>query len=382
MSYSQQFFGFNPFNMDRGEMNKDTEYYDILGIKVDANETEIKKAYRKLAVKYHPDKNPESGDKFKEITEAYEVLSDPEKREIYDRYGKVGLKGDNIGNPFEAFTNIFSNNEMLYKIAITLEEAYMGKTVKIEIITDIKCKGCDGEGTKNKTGKTQCKACGGKGIRVISQGLMHQIPTKCYECRGKGYLVTDKCEECKGEQTIKQKIQRDVNIKKGCRHGQKITIPGEGKNIKAVVEIISHNKFTRVNNNLIYIKEITLGEAICGTRFEIKHLDGRVLEIHTKQGDIISPKDVRKIRGEGMPIQDSETKGDLYIKFEVKFPEKGIYTKEKIDILRGILGVNNNTVEATEIGKTIIQLSMNNVDDESEQNYEQQRDGHVQCRQN
>ena len=157
----------------------------------------------------------------------------------------------------------------------------------------------------------------------------------------------------------------------------------QGKNIRAVIEIVPHNKFKRVNNNLVYIKEITLGEAICGTRFEIKHLDGRILDIHTKQGDIISPKDVRKIRGEGMPIQDSEMKGDLYIKFEIKFPEKGKYSMDQINKMREILGVENNSNEQkTEKNMTKIELSMNNVEEQSERQSEQQRDGNVQCRQN
>jgi len=226
---------------------KETEFYERLGVKPECTENEIKKAYRKLAVQFHPDKNPdnpEAVEKFKQISEAYEVLSNADKRELYNKYGKDGLKegGFSGSNPFDIFASFFGDfggfggsrkggkkrgEDLIHQLQVTLEDLYNGKKTKLQVTKDVICKECKGSGAEKEGANVKCKTCDGKGIRILTQRMgmfVQQMQTVCHDCQGKGEIIKeeDKCKKCKGQKVVKQKKLLEVEIDKGMSHGQKV----------------------------------------------------------------------------------------------------------------------------------------------------------------
>lgn len=336
-----------------------TDYYEILGVAKDAPVNDIKKAYKKLAIKYHPDKNPDAGDKFKEIARAYEVLSDEEKRRIYDQYGEEGLQGgggggfhsaQDIFNSFFGFGDMFGRGgggggrrgprkgqDFVHPLQVSLEDLYNGTTRKIMITRKKKCVDCNGLGGTNKDAVKKCPVCKGSGVQMVIKqlgpGFIQQMQTTCSECKGDGEIIDKKymCKKCNGQKVIEEKKKLEVHVEKGMRHGQKITFPGEADelpdtipgDVVLVLQQKQHAVFTREEDHLIMDKKITLQEALCGLEFTIKHLDDRVLYVRSKPGSIIKPGDIKQIDGGGMPkLKSPYEKGNLYIKFEIEFPKE------------------------------------------------------------
>jgi len=290
-------------------MVKETKYYELLGVPPGADEGEIRKGYRKMAQKYHPDKNPDAGDKFKDISHAYEVLSDAEKRQRYDQFGEAGLKDDHSGgfDPEDIFSAFFGGGrrggggnrgprrgkDEAVALNVTLEDLYNGKKAQVSFDKISTCTQCEGRGSKKKGQAVKCKTCGGQGVYLAVRHmgfLMQQVQQRCHDCSGTGEFLkeSDKCTMCSGRKVREAKRALDVHVEKGMRHGSKITLTGEGDQIPGILpgDIIvvlqqkPHRDFTRDGDDLIYVKKLKLIEALTGFKFAITHLDQRVLVVH------------------------------------------------------------------------------------------------------
>ncbi|KAG1142193.1 hypothetical protein G6F37_002285 [Rhizopus arrhizus] len=352
-------------------MVAETKYYDILGVSPSASESELKKAYRKLALKYHPDKNPDAGDQFKEISHAYEILSDPEKREVYDQYGEEGLNGQGgMGgmNAEDLFSQLFGGGggffggggrrgpqgprrgkDMMHQLKVNLEDLYLGKTSKLALQKNTLCSKCDGKG--GKEGAVQsCRGCNGQGIRIMMRQMgpmIQQVQQACPECRGTGEVISekDRCTQCLGKKIVSDRKILEVRIERGMRDGQKITFSGEGDQAPGVIpgDIIivldekPHPHFSRKGEDLVYEAKIDLLTALAGGQFAIPHLDDRVLMVSVLPGEAIQPDMVKVIPNEGMPMHRIESRGHLFVKFTVEFPQSNWTDQDTIKQLEAIL---------------------------------------------
>jgi len=339
-------------------MVKETKFYDLLGVPPTADENSLKKAYRKLAMKYHPDKNPNAGDKFKEISNVYEVLSNPEKRKIYDQGGEQAIKeggsggGGGFHSPMDIFDMFFGGGDpfgrgggrargprrtknLVHQLSVSLEDMYNGTTRKLALQKNVICDACEGVG--GKPGCFQkCHNCRGSGMQVriqqIGPGMMQQIQSMCGECHGEGESVDPKlrCKKCAGKKVNRERKILEVNVDKGMEDGQKITFSEEGDqepgmepgDIIIVLDEKQHGVFQRNGMDLIMKMDICLTEALCGLKKTIKTLDDRTLVIQTIPGEVIKTGDFRAVHGEGMPqYRNPFEKGRLIISFNVVFPE-------------------------------------------------------------
>ncbi|KAK7862007.1 hypothetical protein R5R35_002146 [Gryllus longicercus] len=334
-------------------MVKETGYYDVLGLKPDCTTEDVKKAYRKLALRYHPDKNPTEGEKFKEISKAYEVLSNPEKRRIYDQGGEQGLQEglgpEGFSSPFDIFDLFFGNpfgggraghsrerrvKDIIHQLSVPLEELYNGAVRKLALQRNVICDKCQGRGGK-KGSVEKCPKCRGTGtfieIQQIGPGMLQQIQTMCPECHGTGERISskDRCPKCNGKKTVRERKVIEVHIDKGMVDGQKISFRGEGDqepgiqtgDIIIIVDEREHEKFKRIRSDLIMKMELELVESLCGFQRVIRTLDERDLLITVVPGDVTKHGEVKCILNEGMPLyRNPYEKGRLIIKFFVNFP--------------------------------------------------------------
>ena len=339
----------------RGNSN-DTKLYDLLGVDKSIDDNSLKKAYRKLAMKWHPDKNPgnqEAEKKFKEISAAYDILSDSEKRKTYDQFGLDAVKGMSQGggggpNPFDMFGNIFGggspfggggrqmrtkSRDRVEKIDVGLEDFYNCTPINISLKKQSICNLCNGTGGITPNSVIQCSHCNGKGkiFRVvqIGPGMISQSESVCPKCNGRGKIIKpgEECKRCNGKRVIIENKQFEVNIERGMKNGEKIVIKGETNAVPDVdeqgdlvfiVNEINRNKLKRDGNNLVLEKTISLIDAMCGSRFTIKHFDGRDLLV--KSDKVIQPDSKMKLSNEGMPLRDG-SHGDMIIHFKVKLPD-------------------------------------------------------------
>jgi len=343
------------------------DYYDILGISKDASKEEIKKAYRKLALKYHPDKNPDKSaeEKFKEISEAYAVLHDDEKRRYYDEYGHAGIdqrysyedifRGADFGEIFRGmgfdfdfgFNDIFERffghrvgferrarrtkgADLRYDIQISLEDAYHGLEKNISIPRTETCTLCRGTGAKSGTKPRQCPQCNGTGqlqqSRRTNFGIFTQITT-CNRCRGQGTVIESPCPECRGRGTVQKTRDIEIKIPKGVDDGSQLRLAGEGEagnggtgDLYVVIHIMNHPKFNRRGLDLHTIKEILFTKAAIGAKIDVETIDKQIEKLSIPQGS--QNGDVFKLRGKGMPGLHGRGKGDLYVEIQVKTPTK------------------------------------------------------------
>ncbi|EJD05659.1 uncharacterized protein FOMMEDRAFT_139033 [Fomitiporia mediterranea MF3/22] len=333
-------------------MVRESKFYDVLGVSPDASETDLKKAYRKQALKHHPDKGGDP-ELFKEITHAYEVLSDPQKRDIYDTRGEAGLSeqgGLDGMAPEDLFGQLFGGGgpsffsggqrqsgprkgkDLVHRVHVTLEDLYKGKTTKLALTRNVICSKCNGRGGKEGAVRT-CSSCNGRGVRLTVRQMgpmIQQIQQPCNDCNATGEIINhkDKCKVCNGKKTIQEKKMLEVHIDKGMKGGQHITFAGESDqapnsipgDVVIVIEEKPHDRFKRQENNLWTEVEIDLLTALAGGQFAIKHLDDRVLVVTIVPGEIIKEGQLKVITGEGMPSQRHHEPGDLFVKLHVVFP--------------------------------------------------------------
>jgi len=359
------FGGGDPFehfaNMNGGGMRGGRErgpvdnegFYKILGVEKSADESAIKKAYRKLAMKHHPDKGGDA-EVFKEISTAHDVLTDPEKRSIYDKYGKEGLEeGGGGGSSADDLMSQFfgggrsrgprgpqRGEDIQHELKVSLEDLYNGKTVKLAINRDKICVDCGGKGGKEGCEKS-CSDCQGRGVRVqlrqIGPGMVQQIQSACQRCKGSGKIMNekDKCKTCNGKKVNKDRKILEVNVEKGMKNGQKIKFSGEADeapdtipgDVVFVIKEREHDQFKRKGADLVMTINLTLSESLCGFTRTITHMDGRVLRIDNEPGKVVKPDAVKMIQGEGMPYHGNPfSKGRLFVHFRVEFPKS--VTKE------------------------------------------------------
>lgn len=329
-------------------MVRETGYYDLLGVNPKASAAEIKKAYRKLALKFHPDKNPNEGEKFKHISQAYEVLSDEKKRDLYDQGGEQAIKegGSGGGSPMDIFNMFFGGGgrmqrerrgkNVVHQLSVTLDEMYNGATRKLALQKSVICEKCEGYGGK-KGALEKCSTCKGRGVQIkvqqIGPGMIQQIQSMCSDCQGQGesFSSKDRCKTCNGHKVERKKKILEVHIDKGMRDGQKITFHGEGDqepglepgDVIIVLDQKEHQVFQRNEDNLMMKMELKLVEALCGFKKIVPTLDSRSLIISAQPGEVIKNKDRKCVNSEGMPVyRDPYEKGQLIIQFEVEFPQK------------------------------------------------------------
>ncbi|MDR0631158.1 MAG: molecular chaperone DnaJ [Holosporales bacterium] len=349
-------------------MSKD--YYEILGVSKTASAAEIKKAYHKLAMKYHPDRNKgqaEAANKFKEINEAYEVLSDSEKRARFDRYGSADASAGSGGasHGFDGFSNagfggfnfddiineVFGmgtrrqrkgsmaqpGTDLRYDISVSLEEAFAGTTSKIQIRTYCSCNKCSGTGSASKTDDT-CFACNGHGVFVHQQGFF-TVEETCSTCGGFGRVLKNPCSACSGSGRVISDKTLDVKIPKGVDNGTQIRLPGEGESgfrggkcgdLYVFVTVKPHKLFQRDDKNLTCQVPISITTAALGKEISVSSIDRTPLQIKIPAGTQTGHKFC--IKGKGMPSLRGNSFGDLFVEVVVETPVK--LTKRQKDILQ------------------------------------------------
>ncbi|EOA20722.1 hypothetical protein CARUB_v10001042mg [Capsella rubella] len=343
----------------RGPSRKsdNTKFYEILGVPKTASPEDLKKAYKKAAIKNHPDKGGDP-EKFKELAQAYEVLSDPEKREIYDQYGEDALKegmggGGGGHDPFDIFSSFFGGGghpfgggssrgrrqrrgeDVVHPLKVSLEDVYLGTTKKLSLSRKALCSKCNGKGSKSGA-SMKCGGCQGTGMKVsirqFGPGMIQQMQHACSDCKGTGETINDRdrCPQCKGEKVVSEKKVLEVHVEKGMQHSQKITFSGQADeapdtvtgDIVFVLQQKEHPKFKRKGDDLFVEHTLSLTEALCGFQFVLTHLDSRKLLIKSNPGEVVKPDSYKAINDEGMVIyQRPFMKGKLYIHFTVVFPE-------------------------------------------------------------
>ena len=356
------------------------DYYEVLGVQKSASADEIKKAYRKLAVKYHPDKNPgnkEAEEKFKEAAEAYSVLSDADKKAKYDQFGHAGVDGagpdfsGGFGNLNDILNDLFGGafgggfggfggfgggfgggqrRERVYRgrdirvrVKLTLEEIARGVEKEISVEKNVPCPDCGGRGARNSSDIKTCPACNGTGQvqRVVNSFLGQTVTySTCQQCGGEGKIISNPCHTCNGTGLVRQRESIKVKIPAGVEAGMQMTVQGEGHAAKnngingdllVVIEEQEHPDFRREGSNLLYTKVISVVDAMLGCEVEIPCLDGKQkirVEPGTQSGT------VTRLRGKGLPSVNSYGTGDLYVKIAVWIPKK--LTKEERALFESI----------------------------------------------
>lgn len=356
------------------------DYYEVLQIDRTATEAEIKKAYRQLAVKYHPDKNPgnkEAEDKFKEASEAYEVLSHPERRMVYDQFGHAGLQGTGfsgfggVDEVFDSFGDIFDEffgmggkrsrasrakrgSDLRYDLEIPFLEACFGTEKKISLAKMVACETCQGSGAKNGSTPKVCQHCQGHGQIRHSQGFF-TISTACPACHGAGQVITDPCPDCRGQGSTRKTKTISVKIPAGVQSGIRLLVQGEGEagskggtpgDLYVYLQVGEHEIFRREEDDIHTLVTISMSQAALGAKLKTPTLKGEE-EIHIKPGT--QPGQTLRLKGQGVPNLRTHRHGDQVITVMVKIPERLNSEQEKL--LKEFARVSGEGEEVSEVGK-------------------------------
>lgn len=345
------------------------DYYALLGLSKDADERQIKKAYRSLSKRWHPDKNPDdesAKQKFVDIAEAYDVLIDPEVRKIYDQYGHDGVQQHRQGgrpgarhDPFDLFSQFFGGGghfgrgqrkgqNMEIRIEVPLRNFYTGADHEFKVEKQVICQKCEGSGSEDGQ-REQCHKCHGQGMviqkQMLAPGIFQQMQMQCDVCGGKGSTVKHACKTCGGHRVVRQEEQYDLTVEKGMPKGVRVTYENEGDESPdwiagdLVVHLVEQEPrlgkdekertdgtfFRRKDQNLFWREVLSLREAWMGDwARNLTHLDGHVVQLSRKRGQVVQPGTVEVVEGEGMPIwrhEDGPTHGNLHVEFVVVLPD-------------------------------------------------------------
>ncbi len=330
-------------------MTQKRDYYEILNVHRDADDDEIKRAYRKLAIKFHPDKNPgdkEAENKFKEATEAYEVLRTPEKRQTYDRFGHAGLEGS--GHDFggfgvnldDIFGDVFGDllggfgatqrtpkrgRSLQYNLEVTLEDIIHGKEVRIQVPRVESCSACDGKRAKNGTKVVTCPQCYGRGQVSQTQGFFTMART-CPNCRGEGEIVQEPCPSCDGKGRVRNMTDLKLKVEKGVDSGFRYKLSGEGEagangappgDLFVVIHVVPHQRFQRNQNDLITSAKVSFAQAALGAKISVNTIDGTE-ELQVPPGTQYGTQ--LRISNKGVPHYRRSYSGDLIVTIEIETP--------------------------------------------------------------
>ena len=358
-------------------MNK-RDYYEILGVSRTASDQEIKSAYRKLAVRFHPDKNPNDAtaeEKFKEAAEAYSVLSDAEQRRRYDRFGHAGVSsgaGANWGAPgfggiedilgdLFGFGDVFGSGrtggrrsaaqrgaDLRYDLEISLEDAYRGMTAQLRIPRLETCETCSGSGAEAGTQAESCQTCSGSGQVRYQQGFF-SVSRTCHVCRGTGHVIKSPCKDCRGTGRVEREKQMEVKIPAGVETGSRLRVQGEGESgtqggapgdLYVVIHIAEHEQFERQGSNLYSSIPITFAQAALGADLSVNTLDGEEklsIPMGTQTGTVF------RMKGKGMPVLGGRGRGDMFVAASVVTPTS--LTREQRKLLEQLEAVENKDLE-------------------------------------
>ena len=349
-------------------MAQKRDYYEVLGVDKNASEDDIKKAYRKIAIKYHPDRNPgnkEAEEKFKEAAEAYDVLHDPKKRQQYDQFG---FDGPNMGGGFGGFSgggfsmdDIFSmfgdifgghgfggfggfggggqraqyrGTDLRLKVRLSLQEVSTGVTKKFKVRKDVTCSHCHGSGAENGSGSETCPTCNGQGVVVKTVrtmlGMM-QTQSECPNCHGEGTVIKNKCHECGGTGVVKGEEVVEINIPAGVAEGMVVNVPGKGNagphngvngNIQVYIEEEKNDTFIRDGQDVLYNLLLDFPTAALGGEIEIPTIEGTKVKIKVEPGT--QPGKTLRLRGKGLPAVQGygSGRGDLVVNISVYVPKE------------------------------------------------------------
>jgi molecular chaperone DnaJ len=328
------------------------DYYEVLGVSRDVNEADLKKAYRRLAMKYHPDRNQDNDEaeiQFKEAKEAYDVLSNAQKRAAYDQFGHAGVDpsagagaGGFGGDPFsdifgDVFGDIFGGgrrsggsrvrrgSDLRYNLELSLEDAVAGTSVNIRVPTLVACETCDGTGARKGTSATTCTTCGGVGQVRMQQGFF-SVQQTCPNCRGQGTTITDPCPDCHGQGRIQEHKTLSVKVPAGVDNGDRIRLAGEGEagehggpsgDLYVQIQVKPHPIFRREENDLMCEMPISLGMAALGGELEVPTLNGRIklkIPAETQSGKVF------RMRGKGVKSVRGGMTGDLLCRVNIETP--------------------------------------------------------------
>lgn len=348
------------------------DYYEVLGVSKSASEAELKKAYRKKAIQFHPDKNPgdkEAEEKFKEAAEAYEVLSNSEKRQRYDQFGHAGVGGAagggfgggmNMEDIFSHFGDIFGGgsffgggfggggrssrrvnrgSNLRVKVKLTLKEIAEGVEKKIKVKKYVECNSCNGSGAKDGSSFSTCSTCNGSGhVTRVQNTILGQMQTSstCPSCNGEGKMITNKCTSCAGEGIIRDEEVISINIPAGVAEGMQLSVSGKGNaarrggingDLLILIQEEEHPELVRDENDLLYNLFISIPDSILGTAVEIPTIDNRV---KVKIDGGTQPGKILRLRGKGLPDVNGYGRGDLLVKINVWVPNNITKDEKKV----------------------------------------------------